>query len=117
MNFAKTVTITNWSGRALAAALLLGTLSSVASAQNHRNDNQHRNQPGLDRRGWDHRGWDNRNYDHRGDGRWSGGYYSPPPVVYAPPRAIYGRPYYAPPPVVYDPGIGIYLPGLNLNFR
>jgi hypothetical protein len=110
MTSAKTASAAIWAGRALSAAILLGALSSVTGADNGRNDNQHWNQPGLDRRGWDHRGWDNRNYDHRGDGRWSGGYYSPPPVVY-------GRPYYAPPPVVYDPGIGIYLPGINLNFR
>ncbi len=101
-----------WAARALTSVLLLGAAAGVASAENDydRNRNQHWNQPGLDRRGWDHRGWDNRNYDHRGDGRWSGGYYSPPPVVY-------GSPYYPPPPVVYDPGIGIYLPGLRLNIR
>jgi hypothetical protein len=110
MTSPKILTIANWAGRALSAALLLGALSSVASADNDRNRNNHWNQPGLDRRSWDHRGWDNRNYDHRGDGRWGGGYYSPPPVVY-------GRPYYSPPPVIYDPGIGIYLPGLNFNFR
>lgn len=110
MTSPKTRSSPRWAVGALATALLLGSLSGVASAQNHRDNNQHWNQRGLDRRGWDHRGWDNRNYGHRGDGRWSGGYYSPPPVVYS-------RPYYAPPPVVYDPGIGIYLPGLNLNFR
>ena len=114
MTSAKTVKLTNCTGRALAAALLLGALPSVASAQNHRNDNKHWDQSGPDRRGGNHRGWDKRNYghrdDYRGDGRWSGGYYSPPPVVYT-------RPYYAPAPVVYNPGFGVYVPGVNLNFR
>lgn len=42
-------------------------------------------------------------------GHWVGGYYPPPPVVYAP--------YYAPPPVVYGPTIGIAIPGLTIGFR
>ena len=44
---------------------------------------------------------------------WNGGYYAAPPVVYGSP--YYGAPYYAPPPVVYGPGIGIALPGVNIN--
>jgi hypothetical protein len=56
----------------------------------------------------DHRGGER----HEGYGRWNGGYYRSPPVVYG------GYPsYYAPPPVVYGPGIGIGLPGINLNIR
>jgi len=44
---------------------------------------------------------------------WNGGYYVAPPVVYGSP--YYGAPYYAPPPVVYGPGVGIALPGVNIN--
>jgi hypothetical protein len=57
--------------------------------------------------------------DHdRGDHRYehhyyNGGYYRSPPVVYGAPA--YG--YYSPPPVVYGPGVGINLPGINLNIR
>jgi hypothetical protein len=53
-----------------------------------------------------------RGYDHRGGGHWNGGYYAAPPVVYG----GYAPGYY-PPPVVYGPGIGIGLPGINLNIR
>jgi hypothetical protein len=57
---------------------------------------------------------DERDHD-RGRGReyhhnWNGGYYYPPPV-------IYGAPGYYPPPVIYGPGVGVTLPGVNLNFR
>jgi hypothetical protein len=44
---------------------------------------------------------------HRGD---RGQYYAAPPV-------IYGPSYYYPPPVVYGPGIGVVMPGLNVEIR
>ena len=47
-------------------------------------------------------------------GHWDGGYYRAPPVVYG--RA-YAAPGYYPPPVVYGPGIGLSLPGINVNIR
>jgi hypothetical protein len=71
-------------GLAISAVLVLGTVATSASAEGRRDDH----------RGGDHRGY-------RGDSGWTGGYYSAPPVVYAP------APYYGPPPVVYGPGIGI----------
>jgi len=58
----------------------------------------------------DHRGWER--HDGRGYGHWNGGYYRAPPVVYG----GYAPGYY-PPPVVYGPGIGVSLPGINLNIR
>jgi len=58
----------------------------------------------------DHHGWER--HDNRHYGRWNGGYYAAPPVVYG----GYAPGYY-PPPVVYGPGIGISLPGINLNIR
>jgi hypothetical protein len=76
-------------GIAISAFIALGTFATAASADDHRGD----------RRG-DYR-------DGRGGCCWSGGYYSEPPVVYAP--------YYAPPPVVYGPGV--YLPGINIHIR
>jgi hypothetical protein len=54
--------------------------------------------------------WHRDHYDHH----WNGGYYRAPPVVYGGP---YAPGYYAPPPVVYGPGVGISLPGINLNIR
>jgi hypothetical protein len=66
-------------GAVLTAALAFGCFGS-ASAEEHR---------------WEHRD------DHRG--RWNGGYYQAPPVVY-------GSPYYAAPPVIWGPG-------LNINIR
>jgi hypothetical protein len=45
-----------------------------------------------------------RHHDYRGQ------YYGAPPVVYGPS-------YYAPPPVVYGPGIGVVMPGLNVEIR
>jgi hypothetical protein len=59
----------------------------------------------------DHRG-DQRD-DYRGGG-WTGGYYAPPPVVYAAPVGGYG---YYPPPVVYGPAVGINLPGVSIGIR
>jgi hypothetical protein len=79
-------------GIAISAFLALGTFAIAANADEHRDD----------RHGGDYR-----------DGRgrpgccWTGGYYSAPPVVYAPA--------YYPPPVVYGPGI--YLPGINIRIR
>ncbi|MFZ0695221.1 MAG: hypothetical protein WAN51_13940 [Alphaproteobacteria bacterium] len=83
-------------GLAISVFLLLGTFVASASAEEHRGD---------DHRGGDHRG-------DRGHGDWRGGYYPPPPVVYAAPS-----PYYYPPPVVYAPGIGINLPGISVLIR
>jgi hypothetical protein len=83
-------------GLAISAVLVLGTLVAPANAQ--------------ERRGWGP-GW-NQHYNP-GPRNWGGGgYYPPPPVVY-------GAPYYAPPPVVYGPGvgIGIEIPGINVNIR
>jgi hypothetical protein len=79
-------------GLAVATLLVLGAgVASTARADDHRGGERH---------------------DYRGGGRWNGGYYRSPPVVYG------GYPgYYAPPPVVYGPGIGIGLPGINLNIR
>jgi len=72
-------------GLAISALLVLGTFVASSGAAEHRG--------GGDR--------------GRGSCCWGGGYYAAPPVVYAP--------YYAPPPVVYGPGIGIALPGININ--
>lgn len=80
-------------GLAISAVLVLGTLVVSASAQERRDD----------RRGDEYRG-------DRGYG-WGGGYYAPPPVVYASPYA------YPPPPVVYGPAIGITVPGINIGIR
>ena len=79
-------------GFAVATLLVLGAGVGVGSAR-------------ADDR--DHRGG-----DHRGYGHWNGGYYRAPPVVYG----GYAPGYY-PPPVVYGPGIGVSLPGINLNIR
>ena len=88
----------------LAAGLALGALLVVAAGVGPaRADDR-------DRRG-DERHDERGRYDHDHDG-WNGGYYRAPPVVYG----GYAPGYYAP-PVVYGPGIGINLPGINLNFR
>jgi hypothetical protein len=55
--------------------------------------------------------WHDHRDHHWHDHHWTGGYYAAPPVVYG------GPGYYAPPPVVYGPGVGINLPGINLNIR
>jgi hypothetical protein len=52
-----------------------------------------------------------RREDHR---HWGGGYYGPPAIYGSP---YYGGPGYYPPPVIYGPGVGVTLPGVNLNFR
>ncbi len=83
-------------GRAAALTLsVLFVLSTVVASAAADNWNEHQ--------GWhgEHHGWHN-----HGDNR----YYPAPPI-------IYDSPYYYPPPVVYGPGVGIRLPGLNLNFR
>ena len=79
-------------GLAIAALLAVGTFAASANAE-----------------GWEHHG--NRHH-------WNNGYYAAPPVVYGSPYgySYYGQPYY-PPPVVYAPGIGIGLPGINVNIR
>jgi hypothetical protein len=76
-------------GLAISAFFALGTFAMAASAEEYRDGHR------------DYRD------DRRGDCCWTGGYYSAPPVVYAP--------YYAPPPVVYGPGV--YLPGINIHIR
>lgn len=45
-----------------------------------------------------------------------GGYYAPPPVVYAPPAPMYVE---APPPVIYAPPAPVYYapPGLSLGIN
>jgi hypothetical protein len=54
--------------------------------------------------------------DH--DGRYEGGYYNAPPVVYGSSygNGYYGSPYYAP-PVVYGPSVGISLPFVGIGIR
>jgi hypothetical protein len=74
-------------GIILSATFAVAALPTSASAEGHR---------GGDR---GHRDW------HRGGGRWGGGYYQAPPVVY-------GSPYYAAPPVVYGSPFG-----LSINIR
>ncbi len=78
---------------ALAAAFLAGTFTASASADDRRGGH-----PDFHGRPGD------RGYPPRGD------YYRPPPVAY-------GGPYYPPPPVAYGPGVGINLPGVNINIR
>jgi len=92
----------------LAAGLALGALLVVAAGVGpaRADDRDRRGDERHDER-HDERG----RYDHDHDG-WNGGYYRAPPVVYG----GYAPGYYAP-PVVYGPGIGINLPGINLNFR
>jgi hypothetical protein len=82
-------------GLAISALLVLGAFVASSGAAEHRG--------GGDRGHADYRGGDR----GRGSCCWGGGYYAAPPVVYAP--------YYAPPPVIYGPGIGIALPGININ--
>jgi hypothetical protein len=78
-------------GLAVATLLVLGAGVGSARAEDHRGNDRH---------------------DGRGYGHWNGGYYRAPPVVYG----GYAPGYYAP-PVVYGPGIGVSLPGINLNIR
>jgi hypothetical protein len=84
---------------AISTFLVLGTFVASASAENRGHPSGH---SGGHERG-------------RGNGG-GGGYYSAPPVVYGSQYdgSYYGSPYY-PPPVVYGPGIGIGLPGVNIN--
>ncbi len=78
----------------IAGGLLFGTFVATAGAE-ERHDDHH----GRDR------------HEERGHDRgWNGGYYAPPPVVYAPPA-------YYPPPVVYGPSVGVYLPGISIGIR
>jgi hypothetical protein len=78
-------------GIAIVAFLALGTFAITANARD------------------DRRGGDYRDYHERGGCCWTGGYYSEPPVVYAPA--------YYPPPVVYGPAVGISLPGINIGIH
>jgi hypothetical protein len=88
---------------AISALLMLGTLVAPASAEN-----------------WTGQSTAEKNRGHRDEHRQrrgnDGRYYSAPPVVYGSPYdgSYYGSPY-SPPPVVYGPGIGIGLPGVNIN--
>jgi len=88
-------------GAAITAMLALGTLAGPANARWADRDD-HRGDQRTEQRD-----------DHRGEG-WTGGYYAPPPVVYAAPVGGYG---YYPPPVVYGPAIGITLPGVSIGIR
>ena len=76
-------------GIGLSAFLALGTMAGVAHAEDHRDRGEHD-------RGEHHHGY-------------RGQYYAPP--------VVYGPSYYAPPPVVYGPGIGVVMPGLNVEIR
>jgi len=81
-------------GLAISVFLVLGAGIGTAGAE----DRDHRS------------GW-GRQDNHRENGHWTGGYYRAPPVVY-------GGAYYAPPPAVYyGSGIGVTLPGINVNIR
>jgi hypothetical protein len=86
-------------GIALSTLLVLGTAVASAGAAEHRDEH----------RGGDFRG-------NRGHGGWGGGYDRAPPVVYGSPYYA-PSPYYLPPPVIYGPGIGIMMPGVNVNIR
>ena len=86
---------------AIAAFVALGIGSAVLSA--------HAEERHDDRRG----GGDHRDDRGRGGGGYGGGYYNAPPVVYGSPCGWGG----CPPPVVYGPGVGIVLPGINLNIH
>ena len=93
-------------GVAISVILAFSTFAGPASARwadrdDHRGDQRH------DQRD------EYRGDDYRGGG-WTGGYYAPPPVVYAAPVGGYG---YYPPPVVYGPSIGITLPGVSIGIR
>ena len=90
-------------GLALSALLVLGAGIGTARADDR-----------------DSRGWDRQENHHHG--HWTGGYYRAPPVVYGYGSGYYTQPaptyYYAPPPpVYYGSGIGVTLPGINLNFH
>jgi hypothetical protein len=90
-------------GLAISAFLVLGTFVASASAENWAAQNNAEKNRG-------HR--DEHRHGRGNDGR----YYSAPPLVYGSPYdgSYYGSPY-NPPPVVYGPGIGIGLPGVNIN--
>ena len=99
-------------GLAISAFLVLGTFVASASAENW--DAQHRAEKNRGQHADGHRG------DHdRGGGYYGGGgYYSGGGYhggYGSPYDGYYGSPYYSPPPVVYGPGIGITLPGVNIN--
>ncbi|MEJ0067548.1 MAG: hypothetical protein WDO24_00970 [Pseudomonadota bacterium] len=80
-------------GFAVATLLVLGAGVGSARAEDHRGGYRHE--------------------ERGGHGHWNSGYYRAPPVVYGGGYA----PGYYPPPVVYGPGIGLSLPGINLNIR
>jgi len=90
-------------GFAISFFLVVATFVASASAENWTAQNKAEKNRG-------HR--DERSHGRGNDGR----YYSAPPVIYGSPYdgSYYGSPY-APPPVVYGPGVGIGLPGVNIN--
>ena len=93
-------------GAAIGAMLLFGALASPASARWGDHD-EHRGE----RHDW-------KDHHYRSPPVVYGGYYGYRNGYYPPPVGYYGDRYgYYPPPVVYGPGIGIYLPGVNLNIR
>jgi hypothetical protein len=103
-------------GLAISAFLVLGTGIGSARAD----DDDHRRQENHQQRSVraddrDHRGWGRQeNHEH---GRWTGGYYRAPPVVYGGGYSQPGYYYSPPPPVYYGSGIGVTLPGVNFNFH
>ena len=92
-------------GLAISAFFVLATFVASASAENW--DSQQRAEKNQRHRD-DHRQWRRGDRGYDGD---RGYYYGAPPVVYGSPGGYYG----SPPPVVYGPGIGIGLPGVNIN--
>ncbi|MDR3440532.1 hypothetical protein [Telmatospirillum sp.] len=96
----------------LAIALVFGFIAGPAEARWGDRDDGPPHRDGRGDRGDHSRDRD----DHRRNRHdWDGGYYRAPPVVYGGP---YNNGYgYYPPPVVYGPGIGVVLPGLNINIR
>jgi uncharacterized membrane protein len=91
-------------GIMIAAVAITGMVGASANAEDRH---------GGGNRGGDHRdGGGRRGGGDRGYSGYSGGYYSPPPVVYGSP---YGYGY--PPPVVYGPTVGIAMPGVNIGIR
>jgi uncharacterized membrane protein len=93
----------------IAAVTITGMIGASARAED-RHDGGNR---GGDHRDGGPRGgghWGGGDRGDRGYSGYSGGYYSPPPVVY-------GSPYDYPPPVVYGPTLGIAIPGINIGIR
>jgi hypothetical protein len=87
----------------IAVASAIDLTAGTALAQRHRGDW---------RRHDDHRDRHREHREHRNWWGWTGGYYTPPPVVYGYYDPYY-YPAYNPPPVVYGgPGVGV-----NLRFN